>query len=284
MKQLLIDADFYLYMCAAACEKDTTFPAVKFIEDEREELGYRIEADPDAPPQHVLHSDEREVMDMFSAKIRSLEAELGGTAILIFSGRENFRKSLWHLYKASRKATRKPLAYWDVIARLTREATWEVKMEACLEGDDYIGILATRPSPTERIVVSDDKDMQTLPNITLYRMGQLIKTTAKSAEEFWMYQTLAGDSTDGYKGCPGCGDKGAEKVLEKPGDMWENVRLAFQAGCAKKPEALAAADMGEGFTSDDFALLNARLARILRFSDWDSKARQPILWTPPVIS
>ena len=29
------------------------------------------------------------------------------------------------------------------------------------------------------------------------------------------------------------------------------------------------------------ALLNARLARILRWSDWDAKNKQPILWRPP---
>ena len=34
-------------------------------------------------------------------------------------------------------------------------------------------------------------------------------------------------------------------------------------------------------TPEDLALINARLARILRFTDWDSEKREPILWTPP---
>jgi hypothetical protein len=34
-----------------------------------------------------------------------------------------------------------------------------------------------------------------------------------------------------------------------------------------------------GLTEAD-ALTQARLARILRWSDWDAKERKPILWTP----
>src|SRR3546814_4456453 len=103
------------------------------------------------------------------------------------------------LYKANRKASRKPLCYWTIIDHLRAEGRYRVLSEDCLEGDDYIGILATRTSPMDRVIVSEDKDMQTLPNVKIWRQDKLVETTAESAENFWLYQTLMGDSTDGYK-------------------------------------------------------------------------------------
>src|SRR3546814_8955273 len=74
----------------------------------------------------------------------------------------------------------------------------------------------------DRVIVSEDKDMQTLPNVKIWRQDKLVETTAESAENFWLYQTLMGDSTDGYKGCPGCGPKSAEAILQKAGDPWRS--------------------------------------------------------------
>ena len=81
-----------------------------------------------------------------------------------------------------------------------------------------------------------------------------------------MLQTLTGDPVDGYKGCPGAGPAKAAKVLSKAGSMWENVKREY---------------VKAGLT-EDHAILQARLARILRFEDWDSANKQPILWTPGV--
>src|SRR3546814_13603695 len=75
--------------------------------------------------------------------------------------------------------------------------------------------------------------MQTLPNVKIWRQDKLVETTAESAENFWLYQTLMGDSTDGYKGCPGCGPKSAEAILQKAGDPWENVLPAYRSAFAK---------------------------------------------------
>jgi DNA polymerase-1 len=37
-----------------------------------------------------------------------------------------------------------------------------------------------------------------------------------------------------------------------------------------------------GMSPEELALLNARLARILRHTDWDSQTRRPILWEPEI--
>lgn len=260
-RQLLIDADFSLFRACAAVEREVVFT---------NEAGAAV---------HVLNSSFDEALETFLRDIRKLQHDLMSTdAILVFSGPNNFRKTVWDGYKMNRAATRKPLCYWALIDYLREDDEFKVVSEDCLEGDDYIGILATRPSSVERIVVSDDKDMQTLPGTKLYRMGKLDEITHDFAENFWLYQTLMGDSTDGYKGCPGCGPVAAKRVLERPGDPWANVLDAYREAYRKDKDPNKAKWLG--LEPDALALLNARLARILRHTDWDGKARQPILWTP----
>jgi DNA polymerase-1 len=83
-----------------------------------------------------------------------------------------------------------------------------------------------------------------------------------------MFQTLVGDTSDGYKGCPGVGKVKAEKLLidamENGVPLWTVVKAQYEA------KDLTEAD----------ALTQARLARILRWSDWDNEKKEPILWTP----
>ena len=60
--------------------------------------------------------------------------------------------------------------------------------------------------------------------------------------------------------------KRAETLFNKEGYNWATVVKAFK---------------DKGLTEDD-ALLNARLARILTIDDYDTKRQEPILWTPEV--
>jgi 5'-3' exonuclease len=260
-KQLLIDADFTLFQACSAVERETVF---------ENEAGQAV---------HVLNCAFDEALDTFNRTVRGYMADLYATeAVLVFSGPNNFRKELWDGYKANRKSVRKPLAYWAIIDHLRAGDDYRVVSEDCLEGDDYIGILATRPSSVDRVIVSDDKDMQTLPNVKLFRMGKLMQTTTDSAEDYWLLQTLMGDSTDGYKGCPGMGEITAKKVLAKPGDPWANVVAAYEEAFRKDKDPEHPKFLGR--TPEELAVLNARLARILRHTDWDGQKRRPILWTP----
>ena len=82
-----------------------------------------------------------------------------------------------------------------------------------------------------------------------------------------MYQTLIGDTVDGYYGCKGIGEKRAKKILGEVGEkslaeMWKAVKETFVKG---------------GMTEEE-ALLNARMARILHFEDYDFKKKEAILW------
>lgn len=262
--QLLIDADFVLFRACSAVKREHVLT---------NDAGQKV---------HYISAAYDAARGKFDEAIQSYMRTLNADeAILIFSGDQNFRKDVWPLYKSNRAESMKPPCYWAIIDDYTKEGVYKTVSEPCLEGDDYIGILATRPSKTDRIIVSEDKDMKTLPNVAIWRTeegkAQLVHTDDESADFFWRKQTLMGDTTDGYHGCPGIGPKSAEKVLGKPGDPWANILQAYADGCRKKPEALLRADIE---TAEELALVNARLARILRYTDWDGKARRPILWSP----
>ena len=77
-------------------------------------------------------------------------------------------------------------------------------------------------------------------------------------------QTMAGDNTDGYSGVPGVGVKKAEKIFSEKGYTWKAVVETFEE---------------KDMTEED-ALVNARLARILTTDDYDHDKREPILWQP----
>ena len=75
---------------------------------------------------------------------------------------------------------------------------------------------------------------------------------------------MAGDNTDGYAGVPGIGVKRAVALFEEKGYSWKTVVEAFE----------------EKGLSEDIALENARLARILTNEDYDDEKMEPILWSP----
>jgi DNA polymerase-1 len=75
---------------------------------------------------------------------------------------------------------------------------------------------------------------------------------------------MAGDQTDGYAGVPGIGVKRAAVLLDAEGYTWDTVLQAF---------------LDKGLTEED-ALRNARLAKILQSEDYDNELQQPKLWTP----
>ena len=105
--------------------------------------------------------------------------------------------------------------------------------------------------------------MKQIPG-TLYNLDETFTIDEQSGWEWFLIQTLAGDSTDGYSGAPGFGVKTSIKFFSEHGYTWDSVVKAFES---------------KGLTSDE-ALLNARLAKILTANDYDFKTNRPILWTP----
>lgn len=240
--RLLIDAEGFLYRSTAAAEFEGDW----------------------GDGVIVASTNLNQAIEMFQSQIDSVAKELGSTDyVFVLSGSNNFRMELDPSYKSGRKGTRKPLGYHALVEWLREQHNDRVISNDLIEADDYLGILATRPGAPYSIVVSDDKDLKTVPG-NLFRLGVLSTIDENEADRYWLLQTLTGDPADGYKGCPGIGAVKAEKVLSKPGDRWENVKREY---------------LKAGLT-EEHAVLQARLARILRWSDWDSVQKRPILWTP----
>ena len=131
-----------------------------------------------------------------------------------------------------------------------------------LEADDAIGIYATKDPG--HIICSPDKDMRQIPG-DLYNLSDgVVQITKEEGERWHRVQTMSGDQTDGYAGVPGIGIKRAEALLDEKGDTWETVLGAF---------------IDKGLTEED-ALKNARLAKILQADDYDFTNQQVRLWAP----
>ncbi|NCV19820.1 MAG: hypothetical protein EBW42_13920 [Rhodobacterales bacterium] len=133
------------------------------------------------------------------------------------------------------------------------------KVEDRLEADDLLGIMGSADKNT--VIWSSDKDLLTIPAYHLIE-GKVVEVDKEEADFNFLYQTLVGDSTDNYKGCPTVGAKKAEKLLLDKGATWNTV-----------VDAYASQGLGE-----EVAIENARLARILRDGEYNFKTKEVTLW------
>ena len=210
-----------------------------------------------------LTMDMQQAKDTFEATVDGIKDRLKTNDVLCCMSDHagNFRKQVWPEYKSNRRKSRKPVGY-VAFCDWVRE-TYSTATRPMLEADDVMGIIASKPGNEGKVtIVSDDKDMKTIPG-RLYRpmSDELLEISDADADRYFLTQVLTGDTADGYKGVPGIGPKKAETILG-PRPHWGAVEKAY---------------IDAGMTKDD-ALQQARLARILRWSDWHEG--EPKLWTP----
>lgn len=213
----------------------------------------------------TLFTDLKDAKKAFDKQVDFIKEKLKSDDILhcLTDPKDNFRKHISPTYKSNRKGTRKPVGY--VALRDWVQETYDTLTKPSLEADDVLGIIATKPDNLGKcVVVSDDKDLRTIP-CKLYRpmADEKLDITQQQADTHFLTQTLTGDPTDGYSGCKGVGAKTAAKILgNRP--MWSSVEQAY---------------LKAGMTKED-ALTQARLARILRWDDWDETKGEVKLWQP----
>lgn len=197
----------------------------------------------------------------------------------------NWRRNVLPTYKDNRSDKRRPLAWASL--RETCEQEFETFIRPTLEGDDVLGILLTHPTLVtgEKIVVSIDKDMKTLPglhsnfNKERNEFGNAVfEQSIEAADRFHLLQALMGDTTDGYSGCPGIGAVTGAKILE-PYCIYDGEDLV-EFDTAEAWKAVVRTFETKGLTADD-ALVQARVARICRHTEYDFKAKEVRLWEPP---
>ena len=265
---LLLDGDIFAYRCASSGEQ-----AIDWGEDNM-----------------TLHCDveaAKVAMDKWIAELtKELEADEVVVALSAQNSDSYFRKAIYPPYKMNRKG-RKPMGLGALKAHLL--ATYKSFQRDGLEGDDILGIMSTMPCPKgmERIIVSNDKDFLSIPgklfNFAKPELG-VITVTGEGADNAHMMQTLTGDATDGYPGCPGVGPKKAGAILFEAvkgiGTGTQVTRLHRQQ---QMWTAVVKAFKKIGQTEQD-AIIQAQMAFILRASYYNRETREITLWHPPALS
>jgi DNA polymerase-1 len=242
---LLIDGDILLYKIALNNEVETNW----------------------GDGLWTLHCDEA----LCKADVDSVIDDLGASLqaddyVIALTDSSNFRKDVLPSYKSNRKDKRKPItlkALREYVLEKHNGVVWKN-----LEADDVMGIMATEPTDEERIVVSIDKDLRTVP-CKLSQDAMTVEQIPQRMADYWfMIQTLTGDKVDGYDGIEGVGIKTAEKLIKKYTnvpllDLWKIVKKIY---------------VDKGYTEAE-ALQQARVARILRHGDYNKKTGEVKLWT-----
>lgn len=250
----IIDADIIIYEAASICETSIPWP----YGDDGDVLWTR-------------HAHKDEAWARLNDSINVLAEKAGADEIVLcVTDRVNFRYDFYGDYKSNRKSGVKPMLV-PVLRDMIAEDPRGMRRPG-LEGDDIMGILQTMPGAGETICITIDKDLKTIPGRHFnFRADQFFEVTEAGANQFHLQQTLMGDATDGYPGCKGIGPKKAENLLPDPVDtadipkVWHDVILPAYEKAGLKEE---------------FALSQARVARILRACDYDPVNQKVIPWAP----
>jgi 5'-3' exonuclease len=275
---ILLDADVPAYQFAAVGQKEIQW----------EEDG---EITPIPLPLELV---EEQMLDWIADLREHLKADRLIVALSDPDKSANWRKRIMPAYKLNRTLKVHPVHRAALEAVLAEH--FESYRRDTLEGDDVLGILATNRHVIkgEKILVSIDKDMQTIPtreqrgsinylfNPGVQRGGVYYKRdkeprviTELEADWYQMYQALIGDTVDGYKGCPKVGPVAAKALLGDPADFpdtpdtraywWREAVGAFES---------------KGF-GPRLALQQAQVARICRAGDFNYSTKEVIPWHPP---
>jgi hypothetical protein len=270
--RLLIDADLMAYMAAAGNQRDYDWgdgvtSTVSDLEPAKERL--------------------RSQIDEWMAACKA-----DCFTICLSDDFNNFRKGIDPTYKSNRGTTERPELLYVLKDWLA--ASFPFDRRHYLEADDVMGILSTEPHDEKRIIVSQDKDMITIPG-WLYRPFDetpvLRLVSVEEAERFHLFQTVTGDAVDFYPGCPGAGPAAATRALDDREGVVSHVHT-FTRGPRKGEQetrwgpmvyptvwqAIVSLYQKAGLT-ERHAIVQARLARILRNEDFDGS--RAILWNPP---
>ena len=243
-KTLLIDGDILLFKFAFRHQKTVTW------------------ADGE---DTVILDPERAKYDT-DVFIKDLVRRCGCVDYLIcFTSKFNFRYQVLPTYKQNRANSVPPQMIKIIKDHIRFTHPWQT--QDWLEADDLMGIMGSR-NPGKYVLASIDKDFQAVP-CWLFLWNKNWKKPHRISQDeadFWFhYQWLCGDAVDGYKGVFRVGDKKARKILDcDPSEYTDVVLETYMDKCYSYKECLQ----------------QARMARILRHTDYNQQTNEVILWEP----
>lgn len=255
----LIDADSVLF--AVACLSEVR---AKGEADDGQDLYFQVKSEEDCY---------REVVSRLEALMEAVSA---ADALICLTTSKCFRYDLLPTYKAHRTVAHRPAMLPSLQAMVQSRRPYGVLAVKGLEADDVCGISSGHLRDAglkEPVIVSIDKDLLSVPGLTYSSrraaMG-VYEVSGKDADRAHFYQTLIGDVTDNYTGCPGVGPKKATAILDACADASLGTQWRWVLEAFNKRGHLGS-----------YALTQARVARILRSTDWDASRKQVLLWEPP---
>lgn len=251
----LIDGDLAAYRAAAATQTDINWG--------------------DGEPS-TIHANPEEAVKAAIYTIKLWQETAGASKVLVcLTGRGNFRKSVYPLYKSNRSDKPRPLALKAVQQAIHDE--FPTAVVDGLEADDLLGLALTSPKfMGKSVCVSMDKDLRTVPGLHLNPLKGSTPEFIGEAEanRNWFTQALTGDPSDGYPGCRSIGPVKAERVLSG----WCGSELLM--GWGRVIETFRKFTDGHEMLGDMAALQMLRVSRILRDGDYNKATKEVRLWHP----
>lgn len=254
----LIDADILIYEAANRAERTVAWPD--------QELEDAI--------IYTRHAYWDEAKVKLEDSIRAVAEAAGASTFVavVTDSSQNWRFDVYGDYKSNRSSGGVKPMLVTPLREWVETQPWG-RCVRPLEGDDVMGILQTKPHGGDTVCCTTDKDLATIPG-NHYNFAKKTSYFVTEAEANWMHlvQALAGDATDGYPGCPGIGMKTAFSMIDAPVEN-EEIEEVWD-------EIIVPAYEKKGL-DQEFALSQARCARILRASDFNPKTKEVIPWLPP---
>ncbi|MFB1080872.1 5'-3' exonuclease H3TH domain-containing protein [Jeotgalibacillus sp. JSM ZJ347] len=183
-------------------------------------------------------------------------------------GKETFRNEEFSLYKANRNAPPEELIpQFDLVKEIAEELHFHNVGVKGYEADDCIGTIARNEADSKVSIVSGDKDLLQLlrPNVDVwlvkkgfgsydtYNLERFHKEYEITPRQFIDVKGLMGDTSDGYPGVKGIGEKTAFKLIKEFGSI---------EGILENIERLTPGQRNKIIQDQDMLHLSRKLAEI----------------------
>lgn len=200
-----------------------------------------------------------EICKIRSAVFEKFPYEKGDTINyeIVFTEGSNFRYDIFPQYKANRTDKMEGI---DDLKNLIKSRLPNIVIPTNAEADDYV-------ISRNCLVAAIDKDVLKACQYYSYNYNKnvwLEPNEPSDIEEWYLFQALMGDSTDGIPGAPGIGKVKAApiaKSLVNGSIDWENYCAFFE-----------------------YPYMATICNQLVRMNQWDHKTEQLALWTPDLLT